>query len=88
MDVDTAGRPLVSCLELLTRHTHVLWQYAHQQGAKSRPGVVLPQKSSKAGTLIDSENEVHFTFYLPFLFPFLLFFFSTLLTTLIGRSSL
>jgi hypothetical protein len=58
MDVDTTGRPLVSCLELLTRHTHVLWQYAHQHGAKSRPGVVLPQKSSKAATLIDSENEV------------------------------
>ena len=60
MVVDTTGRPLVSSLELLTRHTHVLWQYAHQHGAKSRPGVVLPQKSSKATTLIDSENEVHF----------------------------
>ena len=63
MDIDTTGRPLVSSLELLTRHTHVLWQYAHQHGAKSRPGVVLPQKSSKAATLIDSENEVHF--YVP-----------------------
>lgn len=62
MDVDTTGRPLVSSLELLTRHTHVLWQYAHQHGAKSRPGVVLPQKSSKAATLIDSENEVHLIF--------------------------
>ena len=62
MDVDTTGRPLVSSLELLTRHTHVLWQYAHQHGAKSRPGVVLPQKSSKAATLTDSENEVHFYF--------------------------
>jgi hypothetical protein len=60
MDVGTTGRPLVSSLELLTRHTHVLWQYAHQHGAKSRPGVVLPQKSSKAVTLTDSENEVHF----------------------------
>lgn len=60
MDVDTTGRPLVSSLELLTRHTHVLWQCAHQQGAKSRPGVVLPQKSSKATSLIDGENEVHF----------------------------
>jgi len=56
--LNTTGRPLVSCLELLTRHTHVLWQYAHQHGAKSRPGVVLPQKSSKAATLTDSENEV------------------------------
>lgn len=62
MDVDTKGRPLVSSLELLTRHTHVLWEYAHQHGAKSRPGVILPQKSSKAATLIDSENEVHFIF--------------------------
>jgi len=56
--LNTTGRPLVSSLELLTRHTHVLWQYAHQHGAKSRPGVVLPQKSSKAATMIDSENEV------------------------------
>jgi hypothetical protein len=56
--LNTTGRPLVSSLELLTRHTHVLWQYAHQHGAKSRPGVVLPQKSSKAATLTDSENEV------------------------------
>jgi hypothetical protein len=63
MDVDTTGRPLVSTLELLTRHTHVLWQYAHQHGAKSRPGVVLPQKSSKAATLIDSENEVYIFYF-------------------------
>jgi len=55
--LNSTGRPLVSSLELLTRHTHVLWQYAHQHGAKSRPGVVLP-KSSKAATLIDSEDEV------------------------------
>jgi len=59
MNVDTMGRPLVSSLELLTRHTHLLWQYAHQHGAKSRPGAVLPQKSSKVATLADSENEVH-----------------------------
>ena len=72
------GRPLVSALELLTRHTHVLWQYAHQHGAKSRPGVVLPQKSSKVTTLVDSENEVH---------PFSLFF-GTLLTILDHRSFL
>jgi hypothetical protein len=56
---DTMGHPLVSALELVTRHTHVLWQYAHQHGAKSRPGVVLPQKSSKVATMVDSENEVH-----------------------------
>jgi len=56
--LNTTGRPLVSSLELLTRHTDVLWQYAHQHGAKSRPGAVLPRKSSKAATLIDSENEV------------------------------
>jgi hypothetical protein len=79
MGIDTTGRPLVSSIELLTRHTHVLWQYAHQQGAKTRPGVLVPQRSSKAGTLMDSENEVHFIFPL---------FFSTLLTTLLGRSSL
>lgn len=79
MDVDTTGRPLVSSLELLTRHTHVLWQYAHQHGAKSRPGVVLPQKSSKAATLIDSENEVHFiSLVLQYI----------IITTLLGRSSL
>jgi hypothetical protein len=72
MEVDTTGRPLVSALELLTRHTHVLWQYAHQYGAKSRPGAVLPHKSSKVTTLVDGENEVH-------LFSS---FFSTLLTTL------
>jgi hypothetical protein len=60
MNVDTMGRPLVSSLELLTRHTHLLWQYAHQHEAKSRPGAVLPQKSSKAVTLMDSENEVRF----------------------------
>jgi len=56
--LSTMGRPLVSALELLTRHTHVLWQYAHQHGAKSRPGVVLPQKSSKVATMVDGENEV------------------------------
>lgn len=56
--LNTTGRPLVSALELLTRHTHVLWQYAHQHGAKSRPGAVLPHKSSKATTLVDGENEI------------------------------
>lgn len=55
MNADTTGRPLVSSLELLTRHTHLLWQYAHQHGVKSRPGAVLPQKNSK----VDGENEVH-----------------------------
>lgn len=59
MNVDTTGRPLVSFLELLTRHTHLLWQYARQHGVKSRPGVILPQKSSKMATFADSENEVH-----------------------------
>ncbi|KAF8798096.1 hypothetical protein BYT27DRAFT_7124378 [Phlegmacium glaucopus] len=58
--LNTIGRPLVSSLELLTRHTHLLWHYANQHGAKSRPGAVLPQKSSKAATLADSENEVRF----------------------------
>jgi len=56
--LNTVGRPLVSSLELLTRHTHLLWQYAHQHKAKSRPGAILPQKSSKVATLVDSDEVV------------------------------
>jgi len=56
--LNTTGRPLVSSLELLTRYTHVLWQSAHQHGVKSRPGAVLPQKSSKVAALVDGDNEL------------------------------
>ena len=40
MDVDTT-KPLLS----------LLWQYAHQHVAKSRPSVVLPQKKLQSSYL-------------------------------------
>lgn len=80
MNVDTTGRPLVSSLELLTRYTHVLWQCAHQQGVKSRPGAVLPQRSSKAVALVDGDNEVFFCLsFIQYIIH---------LPSLLGRSSL
>ncbi|KAF8163384.1 hypothetical protein B0H34DRAFT_321532 [Crassisporium funariophilum] len=52
------GFPLVSSLELITRYTHLLWQYAHQHGATSRPGAIQPPMSGKAGSSTESESEI------------------------------
>lgn len=39
---DKSNMPPVSSLELLTRYTSTVWSFAHQAGAKPRPGVLLP----------------------------------------------
>ncbi|CAA7271626.1 unnamed protein product [Cyclocybe aegerita] len=53
----STGQPLVSSLELITRHTHLLWHYAHQHGVKARPGAVLPPKSGKSAAG-EGETEI------------------------------
>lgn len=40
--LDRMGLPSVSSLELLTRYTSTVWSFAHQVGAKSRPGALIP----------------------------------------------
>ena len=60
--LEGTGQPLISALELITRYTTILWSYAKSNGAKPRPGAVLPSKSSAGSSAMDVDNEVHFLF--------------------------
>ncbi|KAG5653833.1 hypothetical protein H0H81_010106 [Sphagnurus paluster] len=44
--LDRTGQPSVSSLELLARHTSTVWSFAHQVGAKPRPGMPIPPTAS------------------------------------------
>ncbi|PPR01480.1 hypothetical protein CVT26_015103 [Gymnopilus dilepis] len=57
------GKPLISTVELITRHTTVLWQAANQYGVKSRPGIcLLPPKDPRTATASDVDSEAVPTF--------------------------
>ena len=59
LSTERTGRPLVSALELITRYTSTLWQSAHQQGVKARPGAsIVPPRSGKASPSLDADSEV------------------------------
>lgn len=57
--LERTGQPLISALELITRYTTVLWSYAKSNGAKPRPGAILPPKSSAGSTAMDVDSEVY-----------------------------
>ncbi|KJA27109.1 hypothetical protein HYPSUDRAFT_131638 [Hypholoma sublateritium FD-334 SS-4] len=42
------NQPLISSLELVTRHTQVVWQKANEHGVKARPGAVMPPRGRKS----------------------------------------
>ncbi|KAF8911006.1 CTLH/CRA C-terminal to lish motif domain-containing protein [Gymnopilus junonius] len=56
------GKPLISTIELITRHTHVLWQNAHRLGVKPRPGTALPPRNTKTTSLSGADSEFVPTF--------------------------
>ncbi|KAF9484736.1 hypothetical protein BDN70DRAFT_797187 [Pholiota conissans] len=52
----STGRPLVSFIELMTRHTHLVWQFANELGIETRPGAVLPPRGRNNRG--DDDNDV------------------------------
>lgn len=45
---ERTDQPLISSLELVTRHTQVVWQKANEHGVKARPGAVMPPRDRKS----------------------------------------
>lgn len=61
--LNRSTQPAVSSLELLARYTSALWSFAHQYGAKPRPGMPLPStflpaESSSKSSDKDGEHEI------------------------------
>lgn len=60
--LERTNQPLVSSLELVTRQTQLVWQLAHENGVKARPGSIMPPRgSSKTPPSEGSDNLVRYT---------------------------
>ncbi|KAF8077865.1 CTLH/CRA C-terminal to lish motif domain-containing protein [Lyophyllum atratum] len=54
--LDRVRLPPVSSLELLTRYTSTVWSFAHQIGAKPRPGALIPPTTLPPTSQKESET--------------------------------